>query len=78
LIRPGEHYAVIRDDEGAATSFEYAPTPVLRYVVGQKPDGTWQARKEEKPLVVKTADVSGRLIRRFTNRCPRRASQARW
>ncbi len=33
LIRPGEHYAVIRDDEGAATSFEYAPTPVLRYVV---------------------------------------------
>jgi hypothetical protein len=61
LIRPGEHYAVIRDDEGAATSFEYAPTPVLRYVVGQKPDGTWQARKEEKPLVVKNADVSGTI-----------------
>jgi len=57
LIRPGEHYAVIRDDEGTATSFEYAPTPVLRYVVAQKPDGTWQARKEEKPLVVKTAVV---------------------
>ena len=61
LIRPGEHYAVIRDDEGAATSFEYAPTPVLRYVVGQKPDGTWQARKEEKPLVVKNTDVSGTI-----------------
>jgi len=61
LIRPGEHYAVIRDDEGTATSFEYAPTPVLRYVVAQKPDGTWQARKEEKPLVVKTADVSGTI-----------------
>jgi len=61
LIRPGERYAVIRDDEGTATSFEYAPTPVLRYVVGQKADGTWQARKEEKPLVVKTADVSGTI-----------------
>ena len=61
LIRPGEHYAVIRDDEGTTTSFEYAPTPVLRYVVAQKPDGTWQARKEEKPVVVKTADVSGTI-----------------
>ena len=61
LIRSGEHYAVIRDDEGAVTSFEYGPTPVLRYVVAQKPDGTWQARKEEKALVVKTADVSGTI-----------------
>ena len=61
LIRPGEHYVVIRDDEGTATSLEYAPTPVLRYVVGQNSDGTWQARKEEKPLVVKTADVSGTI-----------------
>jgi hypothetical protein len=61
LIRPSEHYAVVRDDEGTVTSFEYAPTPVLRYVVAQKPDGTWQARKEEKALVVKATDVSGRL-----------------
>ena len=61
LIRPGEHYAVTRDDEGTATFFEYAPTPVLRYVVGQKTDGTWQARKEEKALVVKNADVSGTI-----------------
>jgi len=59
LIRPGEHYAVVRDDEGTATFFEYAPTPVLRYVVGQKPDGTWQARKEEKALVVKNTNVAG-------------------
>ena len=61
LIRAGEHYTVIRDDEGAAISFEYAPTQVLRYVVGQKPDGMWQARKEEKPLVVKAAEVSGTI-----------------
>jgi murein DD-endopeptidase MepM/ murein hydrolase activator NlpD len=61
LIRPGERYAVTRDDEGTVTAFEYAPTPVLRYVVAQKPDGIWQARKEEKPLLVKTADVSGTI-----------------
>lgn len=61
LIRPSEHYAVVRDDEGTVTSFEYAPTPVLRYVVTQKPDGTWQARKEEKALVVKATDVSGAI-----------------
>ena len=61
LIRAGEHYAVVRDDEGAPVSFEYAPTPVLRYLVSLKPDGTWQARKEERPLVVKTANVSGTI-----------------
>ncbi|HJX62401.1 MAG TPA: peptidoglycan DD-metalloendopeptidase family protein [Polyangia bacterium] len=61
LIRPSEHYAVVRDDEGTVTSFEYAPTLVLRYVVAQKPDGTWQARKEEKALVVKATDVSGTI-----------------
>jgi murein DD-endopeptidase MepM/ murein hydrolase activator NlpD len=61
LIRAGEHYAVIRDDEGTPVAFEYAPTPALRYLVSQKPDGTWQARKDEKPLVVKTSDVSGAI-----------------
>jgi murein DD-endopeptidase MepM/ murein hydrolase activator NlpD len=59
LMRAGEHYAVVRDDEGTPISFEYAPTPALRYLVTQKPDGTWQARKEEKPLVVKTTQASG-------------------
>lgn len=59
LMRAGERYTVVRDDEGAPISFEYAPTPALRYLVTQKPDGTWQARKEEKPLVVKTAQAAG-------------------
>ncbi len=60
-IRPGERYAVGLDDEGSPDSFEYIPTPVLRYIVTQKPDGTWQARKEEKPLAVKTVQVSGTI-----------------
>jgi murein DD-endopeptidase MepM/ murein hydrolase activator NlpD len=61
LIRPDEHYAVTRDDEGTPVSFEYLPTPVLRYLVSQKPDGTWQARKDEKALVVKAVEVSGMI-----------------
>jgi murein DD-endopeptidase MepM/ murein hydrolase activator NlpD len=61
LIRPDEHYAVTRDDEGTPVSFEYLPTPVLRYLVSQKPDGSWQARKSEKALVVKAAEASGTI-----------------
>jgi murein DD-endopeptidase MepM/ murein hydrolase activator NlpD len=61
LIRPDEHYAVTRDDEGAPVSFEYLPTPVLRYLVSQNPDGSWHARKSEKALVVKAAEASGTI-----------------
>ena len=61
LIRPDEHYAVTRDDEGTPMSFEYLPTPVLRYLVSQKPDGSWQARRSEKALVVKAAEASGTI-----------------
>lgn len=60
-IRPGARYAVGLDEEGSPDSFEYIPTPVLRYVVTQKADGTWQARKEEKPLTVKTVQASGTI-----------------
>lgn len=59
LIRAGERYQVDRDDEGTPESFEYVPTPVLRYLVTRSPDGSWQARKEEKPLTVKTAQAYG-------------------
>lgn len=59
LMRAGERYAVVRDDEGTPVSFEYAPTPALRYLVTQKPDGTWQAKKVEKPLEIKTVQASG-------------------
>ena len=61
LIRAGEHYDVDRDEEGTPQSFEYVPTPVLRYVVSQKPDGAWQAEKQEKALAIKTAQAFGTI-----------------
>jgi murein DD-endopeptidase MepM/ murein hydrolase activator NlpD len=59
LVRAGERYNVERDEEGTPQSFEYVPTPVLRYLVTQKPDGGWQASKQEKALQIKTAQASG-------------------
>lgn len=61
LIRAGERYQVERDEEGNPESFEYSPTPALRYVVSQKPDGTWQAKKEEKPIEVKVGQAYGEV-----------------
>jgi hypothetical protein len=59
LIRAGERYQVDRDEEGNPERFEYVPTPVLRYLVTRKTDGSWQAEKQEKPLSVKTAQAYG-------------------
>jgi murein DD-endopeptidase MepM/ murein hydrolase activator NlpD len=59
LIRAGERYQVERDDEGTPASFEYVPTPVLRYLVTPKPDGVWWATKQEKPVTIKTAQAYG-------------------
>jgi murein DD-endopeptidase MepM/ murein hydrolase activator NlpD len=61
LIRAGERYHVDLDDEGTPESFEYVPTPVLRYLVTRDAEGTWQATKQEKPLQVKTAQASGSI-----------------
>lgn len=59
LIRAGERYQVDRDDEGTPEAFLYMPTPALHYLVSQKPDGTWQAKKQEKPLEIKVAQAFG-------------------
>jgi len=59
LIRAGEMYEVDRDDEGSPVNFEYQPTPVLHYIVTLKPDGTWQAKKREKPVEIKIAQAYG-------------------
>jgi murein DD-endopeptidase MepM/ murein hydrolase activator NlpD len=59
LIRAGEKYQVDRDDEGNPRAFEYMPTPVLHYSVTQKPDGSWQAKKQEKALEIKTVEAFG-------------------
>ncbi len=59
LIRPGDGYAVFFDDEGAAQTFEYIPSPVLRYVVAPRPDGTWFAKKQEKAIEVRATEAAG-------------------
>ena len=59
LIRAGERYQVDRDDEGTPESFEYVPSPVLRYLVNRQEDGSWQAKKQEKPVEIKTGQAYG-------------------
>jgi murein DD-endopeptidase MepM/ murein hydrolase activator NlpD len=61
LIQPGNGYVVGFDAEGNPELFEYAPSPALRYVVAPRPEalGTWQARKEEKALEVRSGETTG-------------------
>jgi murein DD-endopeptidase MepM/ murein hydrolase activator NlpD len=59
LIRPGEGYTVVFDDEGEPESFEYIPSPAVRYVVTRDGEGTWGARKEEQPVEVRVELASG-------------------
>ncbi len=60
-IRPGDRYTVLFDGEGAVRSFEYLPSPLLRYVAEAAPDGSWTGRKEEKPLSVRVAEAGGAI-----------------
>jgi murein DD-endopeptidase MepM/ murein hydrolase activator NlpD len=60
-IRPGDRYAVAFDAEGTPTSFEYLPSPILRYVVTPSADGTWTGRKEERPVEIRKVDVGGSI-----------------
>jgi murein DD-endopeptidase MepM/ murein hydrolase activator NlpD len=60
-IRPGDGYVVGFDAEGTPELFEYLPSPVQRYIVTPRADsdGVWQARKEEKTLETRSAEVAG-------------------
>ena len=60
-IRPGDRYAVAFDAEGAPQSFEYLPSPLLRYMVGVDRAGRWTGRKEEKPVEVRASDAGGAI-----------------
>jgi murein DD-endopeptidase MepM/ murein hydrolase activator NlpD len=60
-IRPGDRYTVLFDAEGAVHSFEYLPSPLLRYIADAAPDGSWTGRKEEKPLAVRVADAGAAI-----------------
>ncbi len=61
LIRADEIYSVGISADGSPEWFAYAPTPVLRYVVTARDDGSWQAAREEKPIVVKPAEAAGTI-----------------
>lgn len=60
-IKPDENYLVGFDREGNPELFEYLPSPALRYIVTPKEDGSWQARKEEKPLETRPGEAAGRI-----------------
>jgi murein DD-endopeptidase MepM/ murein hydrolase activator NlpD len=60
-IRPGDRYAVTFDPEGAPLSFEYLPSPLLRYIAAVDAQGGWSGRKEEKPVEVRTADTGSAI-----------------
>jgi murein DD-endopeptidase MepM/ murein hydrolase activator NlpD len=58
-IRPGESYAASFDEAGEPDSFEYQPSPALRYIVARDDSGAWQARKEEAALETKIESAAG-------------------
>jgi murein DD-endopeptidase MepM/ murein hydrolase activator NlpD len=60
-IRPGDRYTTTFDPEGAPLSFEYLPSPLLRYVVSAGSNGSWTGRKEEKPVEVRATDAGGAI-----------------
>jgi murein DD-endopeptidase MepM/ murein hydrolase activator NlpD len=59
LIRGGQIYRVGLDDDGTPASFEYQPTPILRYVVEKDDGGKWLARKLEQAVDIKTVEATG-------------------
>src|SRR5438046_365353 len=46
------------ETEGNPERFEYDPSPVLRYIVAPREDGAWQARKEDKPIELRTVETA--------------------
>jgi murein DD-endopeptidase MepM/ murein hydrolase activator NlpD len=58
-IQGGQKYFVRLDETGTPESFEYQPSPALRYIVERQDDGGWQAHKAEQPVETKTVEVGG-------------------
>jgi murein DD-endopeptidase MepM/ murein hydrolase activator NlpD len=59
-IRGGQKYVVRLGEDGAPESFEYVPSPALRYLI-QKDEatGAWTGRKLAATVDVRTAEVGG-------------------
>jgi murein DD-endopeptidase MepM/ murein hydrolase activator NlpD len=60
-IRPGDGYTVTFTAEGVPTSFEYRPSPILRYVITPGAAGVWIGRREEKPIAIRTENTGGSI-----------------
>jgi murein DD-endopeptidase MepM/ murein hydrolase activator NlpD len=60
-IRPGDGYTVTFTVEGVPTSFEYRPSPILRYVITPGAAGVWIGRREEKPIAIRTENTGGSI-----------------
>jgi len=63
-IRGGQKYVVRAGDDGTPDTFEYQPTPALRYLVERDDDAEgaahkWTARKLETTIEIKTAEAGG-------------------
>jgi murein DD-endopeptidase MepM/ murein hydrolase activator NlpD len=58
-IQGGQKYFVRLGEEGAPESFEYQPSPVLRYIVEKDESGAWGARKAEQAVELKTVETGG-------------------
>jgi murein DD-endopeptidase MepM/ murein hydrolase activator NlpD len=59
-IRGGQKYVVRQGDDGAPASFEYVPTPALRYLVEKNDEtGAWTGRKLAANVDIQTAEAGG-------------------
>ncbi len=59
-IRGGQKYVVRVGEDGAPASFEYVPSPALRYLVERNEDsGAWSGKKLAAAVDVRTAEAGG-------------------
>ncbi len=59
-IRGGQKYVVRLGDDGAPASFEYVPSPALRYLIEKNEDtGAWTGRKLAATVDIQTAEAGG-------------------
>jgi murein DD-endopeptidase MepM/ murein hydrolase activator NlpD len=59
-IRGGQKYVVRLGEDGTPISFEYVPTPVLRFTVEKnEATGAWTARKLAAAVEIKIVDAGG-------------------
>ncbi len=59
-IRGGQKYVVRLGEDGAPESFEYVPSPALRYLIQKDEDtGAWRGQKLAATVDIRTAEVGG-------------------